>query len=333
LWDEQGTEFLSSRTVEETHPDNGLTSYLYNDAGAVTRWTDARGVLTDTSYDELYRPLGSTFSDGTPTITYTYDQGTDGIGRLRSVSNSTATSTYSYDAMGAVTREDKTINGQAFYTTYTYNLAGQVLTQRLPNGKVVTNAYDSLKRLTSITSDWVDANHPAVLATNFVYHPSGAVTSVDYGNNTRSTRTFNTGLQLKTIQEGPIGNPGAFLNLQYNYDEGVSNNGRIMSIVDYQDRTKDLSFTYDRLYRLATAQTAGSHWGLSWTYDRYGNRLAQSATKGAPPTNTLTVSEATNRVNGWTYDAAGNTLNDGHHTYTYNALNQLTTMDGGAIQG
>jgi YD repeat-containing protein len=235
--------------------------------------------------------------------------------------------------VGSVTREDKTINGQAFYTAYAYNLADQVLTQRLPNGKVVTNAYDSLKRLTSIASDWVDANHPAVLATNFVYHPSGAVTSVDYGNNTRSTRTFNTGLQLKTIQEGPIGAPGAFLNLQYNYDEGVSNNGRIMSIVGYQDRTKDLSFTYDRLYRLATAQTAGSHWGLSWTYDRYGNRLAQSATKGSPPTNSLTVAEATNRVNGWTYDAAGNTLNDGRHTYTYNALNQLTAMDGGAIQG
>jgi YD repeat-containing protein len=48
--------------------------------------------------------------------------------------------------MGAVTREDKTVNGQAFYTAYTYNLAGQVLTQRLPNGKVVTNTYDSLNR-------------------------------------------------------------------------------------------------------------------------------------------------------------------------------------------
>ena len=110
---------MSSRAVEESHPENGLTSCLYNDAGAVTRKTDARGIITDTSYDELYRPLGSTFSDGTPTISYTYDQGTDGIGRLRSVSNTTATSTYTYNAVGSVTREDKTINGQAFYTAYT----------------------------------------------------------------------------------------------------------------------------------------------------------------------------------------------------------------------
>jgi YD repeat-containing protein len=63
----------------------------------------------------LGRPLGATFSDGTPAISYTYDQGTNGIGRLRSVSNATATSTYAYDAMGAVTHEDKTINGQAFW--------------------------------------------------------------------------------------------------------------------------------------------------------------------------------------------------------------------------
>jgi hypothetical protein len=80
----------------------------------------------------------------------------------------------------------------------------------------------------------VDANHPAVLATNFVSHASGALTSVYYGNNTSSTRTLNTELRLKTIQEGSIDNPGTFLNLRSNCDEGVSNNGRIMSVADRQ---------------------------------------------------------------------------------------------------
>jgi len=38
----------------------------------------------------------------------------------------------------------------------------------------------------------------------------------------------------------------------------------IQGITNYQDRTKDLVYTYDNSYRLATAQTVGSHWGLRW---------------------------------------------------------------------
>ena len=78
-----------------------------------------------------------------------------------------------------------------------------------------------------------------------------------------------------------------------------------------------------------TAQTAGSHWGLSWTYDRYGNRFSQSVTKGTAPSQSLTVSTTTNRVSGWSYDAVGNTLNDGLHTYTYDANNQVTQLGSG----
>ncbi len=65
---------------------------------------------------------------------------------------------------------------------------------------------------------------------------------------------------------------------------------------------------------------------------RYGNRLSQTATKGTPPTNSLSISTATNRVVGWSYDASGNTLNDGSHTYAYDANNMIKTVDGGAVQ-
>jgi hypothetical protein len=58
--------------------------------------------------------------------------------------------------------------------------------------------------------------------------------------------------------------------------------------------------------------------------------LNQTVTKGTGPANTLSVSTATNQVSGWSYDAAGNTTNDGRHVYTWNELNQQTTMDNGA---
>jgi RHS repeat-associated protein len=318
------------RVMEETHPENGLTTYSYTDSGRLLQKTDARGIVTTTTYDELYRPLLVDFSDSTPDLSYTYDSGAFGIGRLSTVSNGVASSAYTCSAMGQVLREDKTINGLPFFMTWQYNLAGQVTATRLPNGSTITNGFDEVGRLAAVTSDWVDADHPGTLASGFLYHASGAVTRMDLGNGTRMTRGFNDGLQLKTLEHGPIGAPGALLNFEYDYQEGVSNNGRIMGITNWNDRTRDLVFTYDSFYRLDSAQTTGSHWGLAWEYDRYGNRLNQTVTKGTGPANTLSVSTATNRVSGWSYDAAGNVLNDGRHVYTWNALNQQTTMDNGA---
>lgn len=84
-----------------------------------------------------------------------------------------------------------------------------------------------------------------------------------------------------------------------------------------------------------------AHWPRPTTYrspldglsSKNGSpELSQTATKGSPPTNSLSISAATNRVSGWTYDAAGNTINDGSHVYACDANNMITTVDGGTVQ-
>jgi RHS repeat-associated protein len=47
---------------------------------------------------------------------------------------------------------------------------------------------------------------------------------------------------------------------------------------------------------------------LSWTYDGFGNRLAQNVTKGTAPVVSLSINASTNRIttSGFAYDAAGN---------------------------
>jgi YD repeat-containing protein len=151
------------RVKEDQQAESGLTSFTYDDAGRVVTKTDSRGIVTTTYYDEINRPTGVTFSDGTPGITYTYDTGSYGIGRPAAVTNGVATSAYTYNNLGQVIREDKTINGVPFHTTHGYNLAGQVTTARLPNGTILTNNYDTVGHLASLTSDWVDGNHPAMV--------------------------------------------------------------------------------------------------------------------------------------------------------------------------
>src|SRR5260370_15530365 len=86
--------------------------------------------------------------------------------------------------------------------------------------------------------------------------------------------------------------------------------------------------TYDPLYRLSTAATAGSTgyaaWGVSMVYDRYGNRTDQNQTTGNPPTNHIQITAPTNRITGDCYDANGNLLAASAPpcpapTYTYDA--------------
>jgi len=102
---------------------------------------------------------------------------------------------------------------------------------------------------------------------------------------------------------------------------------------------RTISYTYDALARLATAVTTGStqfaKWGISETYDRYGNRLNQTVTAGSAPANSLTFATTppppanppggayTNRPDGYTFDPSGNMLNDGINTLTYDAENCL----------
>ncbi len=121
----------------------------------------------------------------------------------------------------------------------------------------------------------------------------------------------------------------------------AGNNGQVQCITDNVDAGRSVKYTYDPLVRLATAVTTGSasypQWGLSWTYDRYGNRTAQSISAGcvAPqtcPTNSLSFANPggaqTNRPDNYAHDANGNMTNDGLNTLTYDGENRLVTSSG-----
>ncbi len=69
---------------------------------------------------------------------------------------------------------------------------------------------------------------------------------------------------------------------------------------------------------------------MNFVYDRWGNRWGQNITAGSGPQPQLSFNTANNQVNGYTYDVAGNVINDGNHTYAYDAENQLVSIDNGS---
>ena len=104
--------------------------------------------------------------------------------------------------------------------------------------------------------------------------------------------------------------------LFFTADDGV--HGQELWLHTGENRVID--YSYDGLSRLTSAlQTPGQVY--TYTYDLAGNRtdvwqngaLAQHQTY-----------DAANQVSGWTYDAAGNLINDGTTTFSYDALNRQT---------
>ncbi|MGA7913760.1 MAG: hypothetical protein WCA00_00890, partial [Candidatus Acidiferrales bacterium] len=125
----------------------------------------------------------------------------------------------------------------------------------------------------------------------------------------------------------------------YGYSQNAGNNGQITGIADSVDSGRSIAYTYDALNRLSTAVTTGStnypKWGLSFSYDRYGNRTAQTVTAGTADANSVVVSATTNHIttSGYAYDLNGNLTNDGVNTIVYDAENRLISSNGSGGSG
>ena len=77
---------MFGRKTEMTDPDMGSWTYAYNPSGGLTSQTDARGCVATLDYDELNRLetrscSGPEACAGTAGVSYTYDQGANGVGR------------------------------------------------------------------------------------------------------------------------------------------------------------------------------------------------------------------------------------------------------------
>jgi RHS repeat-associated protein len=81
------------------------------------------------------------------------------------------------------------------------------------------------------------------------------------------------------------------------------------------------TYAYDGFNRLASSSKTGASY--TYAYDRYGNRWQQNG----PNSSILTFSSGNNRADQFSYDAAGNQLNDGQgHSFTYDAENRIITV-------
>ena len=326
--------------TQQVSPDTGTTTYTYDSAGNRLTQTDAKGIVATFAYDALNRATSISYPNSQYDITYAYDGGTHGIGRLTGMTYESGTTSYSYDARGNLISEARTIQSRTYTTSYQYDNADNLTQMIYPTGLVVDYTRNTVGQISSVSA--TDGTGTAqTIASSIIYKPFGPIASMNLGNGLTTTLTYDQDYRL-TDKVTPT-----IYDVDFAYD--AANN--ITSTTDnltgvYGSGTSfDQSFQYDVLDRLTqwVSYPVNSNTSTyTWTYDANGNRTegtdyTQLDFNNSSTSNRLdsaTETQGGAPVDSWTYDANGNTTYAEYwdHDYTYGDHNRLVEIqDDGVI--
>jgi YD repeat-containing protein len=256
---------LGRKTRMEEPNMGGAThawTYAYWANGNLWRQTDAQGQSICFYYDAMERQTAKQFVSGTtcatsapatPSVTYTYDQGTsiNGRGRLTSTNAAGTGTTWNYDARGRTTRATHTIAGvsgtRMFEWEYERNDLVKWVKYPTVGGGVehLTYTYDAAWRQTSACSS-------TCYVTNTTYTALNQPEVMALGNGVPQTWSYTERGFLSRLRVGSA-TPGNVFDRTYTYD-GV---GNIASILDNRELTTQ-TFRYDERDRLTSASAIPS---------------------------------------------------------------------------
>ena len=324
--------------TSQASPVSGTTSYSFNDHGEQTTQTDARSLSVTRTIDAADRVTFVDYSDSTPDDTYTY--GTNPLqhqlGRLISIDNAHSSVPYGYDHFGRLTTDgvlgydyDKngnrnTILYPGLTATYTFDYADRdrTLVIQEPGGPVQNVVREPTQGSTDRTT----------------YYPFGPLAEFTYGTSIRRRYSFWHDARYFPMRiEVRSGTTGGPFQFQWQYTVDRAGNPTIQD--DQLATNQDRRFAYqDFQYYLTCAAgpwntvasgcTPISGQPLRWTYDRIGNRTAE--TRGATTDN---YSYVLNGVSGNTAELdlvqlAGGT--GGTRDYTFDAAGYLDSVTSGS---
>jgi RHS repeat-associated protein len=319
------TDTLGHTTSYGYNTDRGLLNYITNANNHRTQYVyDLGGKLT-----EIYADINKngTHDSSEAGVDYTYNA----KNYLTEIYNGATTYHFAYDNYGNVTSVTIGEN-TAPLVSYSYaSRNGKLLSTTYADGTVISNIYDNLSRVKSVSYNGVVA-YTATYDGNgnidsYTDCATGRVYRYEYDALGREIRYFVTlnGSELFTAEKS--------------YDSSGRSVGYRYSIGSIGARTS--SNTYDQYNRLSQETTAGGD-TVRYFYDGFGRVISKTegnytyyyeyVTNG---TNTSTlVSKLTLKHQGitvrtvqYTYDNLGNILteDDGvtYRHYTYDSLNQL----------
>ncbi len=339
------------RLIMSKQAESGQQTQSYNTDGTLASKTDAKGQKQVYTRDKLKRVVAITAYNAAGTVqpnesfTYFYDtnpvdsaysQNTSG--RLAAVQWGSAsvlpgqiTEMYTYTPAGHLAgKRLQLVRGSSSVQLdmqQGYDAEGRLASLTYPQaGPTLAYSYDSMGRLNSIVSaennlvSGVSYNAAGQLtAMNMLAQNEGKVLAAGYAYNSRNhlTRILATPSEADAAAVLPM------VDLQYSYR---ADNGRLASETD-NVAGGSTAYTYDNHGRLATAQSnqGGTSWGLSFSYDGFGNRTEQNVTSGQVFASSAQYDPTTNWLlnENTAYDANGSLVSLPAMQFAWDTRNRL----------
>ena len=208
--------------------------------------------------------------------------------------------------------------------SYTFDNEGRMTGQTYPGaipvggsvdvpGEAFAYGFDTMGRPSTMTSNsgatsWISG---------VTYDALGMPTVISTTNPqvAGETRNYNPLGQLTRIVSGGY-------NFFYSF-AATANDGRITFQRAFLNGVlqEQVNYSYDSLNRMTGANGGG--WSATYGYDGFTNLLSVAPSGTGPSAMNITVNSANNRVNGWSYDANGNTTGKPGFTGSYDVENRL----------
>jgi RHS repeat-associated protein len=303
-----------------TDPLQGITSFDYDPNGNLLSVTDARNKLTGYTYNNMDRV--ETRTDPLLNVeSYEYDL----AGNLKKYTDRRSKVTrYTYDSLNRpkFIGFGETVNGgtTSYESTIDYTVdAGNRLTQVLDSqAGTITRAYNDLTRTYSETTPQGTVSHTIDAAGRAATMTATGQSVVSYG--------YDDANRLTSITQGTSSVGFGYDNANRRTSLTLPNG--VITTYGYDDASQLTSISYAR---------AGTVQGdLTYEYDQGGRRTKMGgsfARTVSPSSLTSATYNSTNQQTSFanqtlSYDLNGNLTGDGANTYTWNARNQLASING-----
>jgi RHS repeat-associated protein len=254
------------------------------------------------TYDALGQRTGTTYTDSTPSVSWSYDAD----GNIASMTDGAGTVNYTYNNLDQLTQAARGTDS----FNYTYDPVGRIASRQIPDGTTTSYAYDNDGNLTTATtgSD----------VTSYLYDPAGALTQTTLPNSVVETNTIDAASRITQRNDG-------FRAFSYGYDPAGNLTSRTVGGVTD-------NYSYDTLDRL-TDITGGLT--VHYTYDPVGNRTSMVDSSGTTTYSydlgdQLQSAAGPSGTTSYALDQNGNETAAGGWNYTFNLAGQLTGASNGS---
>jgi RHS repeat-associated protein len=304
------------RKIRINDPSAGEITYTYDRIGNLLTKTDAAANKTTYTYDKLNRLTKTEYSDSTPSVTYKYDESTNGKGRLTGVDDGISKVKYIYDTSGNIEYMKQGIDNTDFIFMMEYDRLNRLTNLTYPDGSRIEREYADAGYLKAVKS-----KNETYAQYSIGFENSGRNLLRTTGNGIETKIKFSRASFRQLGVESRNRNNELLEHNEYEYDVL----GNITEIKDIIDSAKNQSFEYDKLGRLIKAK--GQYEAENYKYNSTGNLI--KTRYGELLYEDLKHPYAVTRDgngNTYKYDKNGNMISARNREMKYDAEMRLTTV-------